>query len=179
MRSHRRRRGLAVHRHRRHQTSTAQAVRRGILLVPAHAGRDRTLRARAGPVRLVPAHLRPGSEGDEPGRGRRPRGGAGVQQVGPDGRFRPAAAGAPVEDRVQPRDVGAARQPVREDRMAHEPPRRRDAQRAWNPGTSAFPPAYSTRSSARSRPRTRIRCAEASSRVSCSPRRRPRVRRAS
>lgn len=39
-------------------------------------------------------------------------------------------AGAPVEDRVQPRDVGAARQPVREDRMAHEPPRRRDAQRA-------------------------------------------------
>ena len=36
-------RGLAVHRHRRHQATPAQAHRRGILFLSAHAGRHRAL----------------------------------------------------------------------------------------------------------------------------------------
>lgn len=49
----------------------------------------------------------------------------------------------------------------------------------WHHGTSASPPANSTRSLARSKLPTRIRCVAASSRESCSRRRRPPDRRAS
>ena len=84
------------------------------------AGIDRTFRACLGAVRCLPADFRPRPEGHEPGRGRGPLHRACVQQVGPDGRVRPSAYGTPVEDRVQSRHLGSARQSVGKDRMAHQ-----------------------------------------------------------
>ncbi len=60
-------------------------------------------------------------EGHEPGRGRRTCNRAGVQQVGRDGRVRQAASGTPVDHRIRPCDLGAAREPVGQDRLAYEP----------------------------------------------------------
>ena len=75
--------------------------------------------------------------------------------------------------------VGAAGQPVGTHRLAQRAPGPGDRARRWRPGTGASRQASSTRSSASSWPRTRTRCAVASSRASCSRRRPRRVRRGS
>ena len=174
-----RRQDLDVRRHRRHPLAASTRRRRRLLRLAAHR-RPPSRRPRSPSSWSTPPSRSPSRTRDhhawsvEAG----PRAGHRVQQVGHHRRGAPLLPRA--RDRAGPRaGAWAPRVNISAQTGWHIDRWSRRSRRRWRAGTPASRPAGSTPSSASSSPRTRTRCAAASSPASCSARRRPPARRGS